>query len=534
MIKTQSIRCPTLGLIAVMAIAGVVTAGEEPASGRSLEKKERVATERILRKEVVVSATPEQVWQSWTTEEGIARFFSPQSKIELRIGGEFGIYFNGVADETGKRGAEGSQILSYIPNELLAFDWGFPPKVSSLRRSGAKTQVILRFEDLGDGTVKVKLAQLGWQNGENWNQGYEYFDQAWSRVLGRLKAHLEKERSSGNPASGASRAVANPRIWTDGHVKVTSVDQPEKRQDFEMEIPVPAKSVWRMLATTEGFKKLGGKDPLVELKPGGAYSFWPGAPNKVLAFVPNEVLSTSGSAPPQFPNVRKGGTWGVYFLDQTGESHTRLRLSVLGWRPGEKEWDDAYDYFLKNNPVFLNQVYDALVKDRHQTDAGDVLRSEGIVEAPLADVWASFTTKEGIESWMVPHAEIELRVGGKMLTHYDPKGVIGDENTIENTILSYEPLRMISIKATKAPATFPFKAQLDRMWSVIRLEPVGSNQTRIIVTGMGYGDDEESQKMRKHFEWGNAYTVRKLQEHFAAHSVEASGRATKKGNTTNR
>lgn len=321
---------------------------------------------RILRKEVVVKGTPKQVFDLWTTSDGIAKFFSSESKIELRIGGPFDIYMNmKEPDKQGKRGAEGARILAYIEPELLAFTWGFPPAVESLRYAGAKTQVVLQFIPLDEGRVRVKFAQLGWQEGPDWDKGYEYFDKAWSYVLNQLKDHLETGHTS------ASAATPKSKSWEDNHVKVTSYDSPIKRQDFEMTIPVPVDSVWNLLATADGFKRLGGKDPLVELKPGGAYSFWPGAPNKVLAFIPNEMLATTGSAPPEFPNVRKGGTWSAYYFEPVGNNKTRLRLACVGWRPGEKEWDDAYDYFLKNNPIFLNAVYGLLVKDAAQTSAGN-------------------------------------------------------------------------------------------------------------------------------------------------------------------
>lgn len=140
---------------------------------------------------------------------------------------------------------------------------------------------------------------------------------------------------------------------------------------------------------------------------------------------------------------------------------------------------------------------------------------EGVVEAAVDDVWTAFTTKAGAESWMVAHAEIDLRVGGKMLTHYDPKGKIGDPNTIENTILSFDPKRMLSIKATKPPQNFPLAEAIKSMWTVVYFEEVGPKRTRVTVVGLGYGNDEESKKLRKHFEWGNAYTLKKLQERFA-------------------
>ncbi|HKQ46483.1 MAG TPA: SRPBCC domain-containing protein [Phycisphaerae bacterium] len=515
-------------IIQATMVAGFCAAAAlaEPAPSRKLKSD---ATERILRKEVIVSATLDDVWKCWTTEEGIATFFSPESKIELKLGGAFDIYFKGPADETGKRGAEGAKILSYIPNEFLAFDWGFPPKVPGLRRTGAKTQVMIRFEDVGDGKVKVKFAQLGWKKGREWDEGFAYFDQAWSYVLNNLKEHFEKtpsKRATEEPETGLKT-----RTWMDKHVKVTAVDVPLKRQDFEMEIPVSINRVWSILATTDGFKRLGAKEPLVELKPGGSYCFWPGAPTRVLAFVPQEILSVTGSAPPEYPNVRAGGLWGAYYFTKLDPAKTKLRLSVIGWRPGDKEWDAAYDYFLKNNPIFLNNVYNALVKDNASASTGDVLKHEAVVDAPVADVWEAFTTRKGVESWMVAHGEVDLRIGGKMRTHYDPKGVLGDENTIENTILSFEPMRMLSIKATKCPANFPFKAAIDNMWTVLYLESLGPEKTRVTCVGMGYGDDEESQKLRQHFDRGNAYTLKKLQEHFATTTANEPSPAAEKKTT---
>ena len=75
----------------------------------------------------------------------------------------------------------------------------------------------------------------------------------------------------------------------------------------------------------------------------------------------------------------------------------------------------------------------------------------------LTTVWAAFTTKEGQESWNVAHAEIDLKIGGKMLTHYDPAGRIGDPNTIENIILCFEPRRMLVHPGAKPTREIPIQ-----------------------------------------------------------------------------
>lgn len=145
---------------------------------------------------------------------------------------------------------------------------------------------------------------------------------------------------------------------------------------------------------------------------------------------------------------------------------------------------------------------------------------ETTIKAPIEKVWEAFTTKAGLESWMAAHAEIDLRVGGKMLTNYKPEGTIGDENTIENTILSFRPKRMLSIKATGAPRDFPFKKAMESTWSVILFEEAGLGRTRIEISGMGYGDDEESRRMREFFQRGNQWTLDKLKEKLEGASPE--------------
>jgi uncharacterized protein YndB with AHSA1/START domain len=137
------------------------------------------------------------------------------------------------------------------------------------------------------------------------------------------------------------------------------------------------------------------------------------------------------------------------------------------------------------------------------------------IDAPVEEVWRAFTTKEGIESWMVPMAEIDLRIGGVMRTNYNAAGRLGDPNTITNTILSYDPMRMLSIKATGAPANFPYKKALENMWTVIYFEPLPSNRTRVRVVGLGYGEDSEAQMMREFFKKGNAITLEHLKKRFA-------------------
>jgi uncharacterized protein YndB with AHSA1/START domain len=141
-----------------------------------------------------------------------------------------------------------------------------------------------------------------------------------------------------------------------------------------------------------------------------------------------------------------------------------------------------------------------------------------VVEASAETVWTAWTTGDGLRAWLAPHAEIDLRLGGLMRTNYNKQGTLGDPQTIENTILSFEPGRMLSIRVTKFAPDFPFPNAVGDMWTVIYLEPAGEGRTRVRVVGLGFRTDEESQRMRTFFDRGNAVTLRQLQNYFSGAS----------------
>jgi uncharacterized protein YndB with AHSA1/START domain len=139
---------------------------------------------RILRKETLVPATLQDVWHAWTATEGTKTFFSPRTHVELAVGGPYEILFS-LDAPAGSQGSEGCLVLSYLPLEMLSFSWNAPPEFGGLR--GQYTIVVLRFEEVEPGMVKVLLWHHGWGKGEKWDRLYDYFDKAWSYVLSNLK-----------------------------------------------------------------------------------------------------------------------------------------------------------------------------------------------------------------------------------------------------------------------------------------------------------------------------------------------------------
>ena len=154
------------------------------------------AEERALHKEAVVKAPIAEVWNAWTTTDGVKTFFAPDANVDARPDGPFQIYMNPYA-EPGMKGADEMRVLAVQPMRMLSFDWNAPPSLPEARKQ--RTVVIVRFAPMGPGETRVTLTHVGWGDGGEWDKAYAYFDKAWDRVLGNLQA----------------RFVSGPVDWTE-------------------------------------------------------------------------------------------------------------------------------------------------------------------------------------------------------------------------------------------------------------------------------------------------------------------------------
>lgn len=146
---------------------------------------------RSVEKEVVVSATLDEVWRVWTTTDGIREFLAPDANVRLVPGGPFELYFDRDAP-AGSRGSEGCTVLSYLPKQMFSFTWNAPPSIPEIRALGPAAWVVVRFDETGDNRVRVRVTHLGFGKGEGWDKTYEYFDRAWGRVLEWLEYRFAK------------------------------------------------------------------------------------------------------------------------------------------------------------------------------------------------------------------------------------------------------------------------------------------------------------------------------------------------------
>jgi uncharacterized protein YndB with AHSA1/START domain len=139
---------------------------------------------RVLEKQATVTASPAEVWQAWTTVEGLKSFFCPDARVDLQVGGAYEPLF--LLDQPpGGQGAEGCTVLSFLPECMLSFTWNAPPDFPHLRQN-YQCWVVLLFTPTAEGGTTVNLNHMGWGEGEDWDALYAYFDRAWGAVMQSL------------------------------------------------------------------------------------------------------------------------------------------------------------------------------------------------------------------------------------------------------------------------------------------------------------------------------------------------------------
>jgi uncharacterized protein YndB with AHSA1/START domain len=127
---------------------------------------------------------------------------------------------------------------------------------------------------------------------------------------------------------------------------------------FEVVVPASRPAVWEAFTTSEGLSTWLTPHAVVELKNGGEWTaHYPGGKTgggTVLSFVSQREIVLAAMAPEQFPTVRSERTHARFeFEDRDGS--TLVRLTQTGWKDGE-EWDKAYEYLAKGNPMLLEAL----------------------------------------------------------------------------------------------------------------------------------------------------------------------------------
>ena len=144
------------------------------------------APEKRLDFEVLVPASAEDVYRVFTTEDGMKSWLAPAAKVEMKRGGSWDVWLGGADQPPG-----GGNVLAWVPNEMIAIAAKAPhDKFPTVERE--RTVAVFRFEPMGRETTRVRLTQIGWQQGEEWDKAFDYLAAGNAFLMNMLRDRFVK------------------------------------------------------------------------------------------------------------------------------------------------------------------------------------------------------------------------------------------------------------------------------------------------------------------------------------------------------
>jgi uncharacterized protein YndB with AHSA1/START domain len=133
-------------------------------------------TGRVIHKSMFISASPERVFQAFTTKEDLEKWFVREATVKLPPDGWLRLdWGNGDIGE--------GQISVYEPHSRFTFEWD---------EGGDRGASVIHIEltPEGDGT-RLELAHSGHGDGDDWDRIFADNTEGWNTELIHLQRWVE-------------------------------------------------------------------------------------------------------------------------------------------------------------------------------------------------------------------------------------------------------------------------------------------------------------------------------------------------------
>lgn len=171
-------------------------------------------------------------------------------------------------------------------------------------------------------------------------------------------------------------------------------------------------------------------------------------------------------------------------------------------------------------PVLAQAPASAVQVTSFAAPEGRVLQHRVLLSATPAEVYAAFTTAEGLRAWAVPMVTVDLRVGGIWESAYSLTAKPGDAGNIKNRYAALVPNRLVAFQAIASPPGFPAPDLLRELVTVAELDSVGPGRTQLTLSMVGYRPLAGFDSLYQFFARGNAWSLEQLRERFEKGPVD--------------
>ena len=148
--------------------------------------------ERVLQHTVEIEASAGEVWDAFTTTEGVRSWVTPIAQVDFRMGGIWETSYK----PDGRLGDPDNilnEYLAAVPERLLTMRIRRAPPAFEHRELLPALSTVIEIEPLGAGRVRVRESMTGFDRSDaRYDQIYAFFDAGNAYSLAKLKEALEK------------------------------------------------------------------------------------------------------------------------------------------------------------------------------------------------------------------------------------------------------------------------------------------------------------------------------------------------------
>jgi uncharacterized protein YndB with AHSA1/START domain len=137
--------------------------------------------------EISLPVEIDTIWQEWTDQTKIIKWFSPEANIEPINGGAYELFFD--PSNHNHMSTKGCKIIEIKPPTYIAFQWKGPDQYAHFMNTPPQTHVEIRFTQDDSGTT-MHIKHQGWKQGKYWQEAKEWHHKAWKGVINDLQKHL--------------------------------------------------------------------------------------------------------------------------------------------------------------------------------------------------------------------------------------------------------------------------------------------------------------------------------------------------------
>lgn len=146
------------------------------------------------------------------------------------------------------------------------------------------------------------------------------------------------------------------------------------------------------------------------------------------------------------------------------------------------------------------------------------LDKQVVVNAPAADVWKAWTTKDGLQSFFAPEAVVEPRPGGAFFIHFNPYAARGFKGADDMRVLAVQDGKMISF-TWNAPPYFP-QVRGQNTYVTVRMSALPEGRTRVTLHHGGWGDGGQWDEVYEYFDKAWVTVLGNLQKRFVEGPID--------------